>query len=118
MSSRSSSSEILSSSRTSETEIRRSLRAASISSPASVTRRAKRSGRITDSPRPFERVPRATACSAAGRRTASAVSSSALWRDSSSSRRSAASATSSGGSSTAALRCQLSTQETSWRLDA
>ena len=106
--------EIPSSSQTSAVSSRRSLRAESISIPASVTRRAKRSGRITVSALPFERL-RRSASSTAGLATGFAVSKSLEWRLRSSSRRSSASAASSGGSSTAAFWRQPSSQATSWR---
>jgi hypothetical protein len=119
MSSRSSTSLTFNSSHTSATPSRRSLRAASISRPARVTRRANRSGRIGDSACPFERLGReVVAASAAGRETVAAASNPPLWRSRSTSIRSAASSASSVGASTVAFCRQLSTQATSWRLDA
>ncbi len=116
MSPRSSFSEIPSSRQTSSTSSGVSLRAESIIIPASVTRRAKRSGRITVSALPFERV-RRSASSTAGRATGFAVSNPAEWRLRSSSLRSASSSASSVGSSTDACLRQPSAQATSCRED-
>ena len=92
---------IPSSSQTSAVSSLRSLRAEPISIPASVTRRAKRSGLITVSALPFER-PRRSASSIAGEPTGFAVLKLLEWRLRSRSRRSSASFASSFGSMTLA----------------
>ena len=92
-------------------------RAAPIRRPASVTRRAKRSGRITDSPRPFERRARRSTRRSAGRPT-SATSNSARWRWRSSSAATRPRLARSPGSSSRAFSRQPSTHEMSWRAEA
>ena len=72
--------------------------AASISIPARVTRRAKRSGRIAASPRPLERARRGA--SRSGRSTTSAGSKPFSWRSRSSATRLSASSRRSSGAST------------------
>ena len=79
-----------------------------------MTRRAKRSGRITVSALPFER-PRRSASATAGAETRFAVLKLLEWRLRSISRRSSVSVTSSGGSIALAFRRQPSNQATSWR---
>ena len=88
----------------------------SISRPARVTRRAKRSGRIAASPRPLERVRRGA--SRSGRSTISAGSKPLSWRSWSRPRRLSASARSSSGASTSAFWRQRSTQAISSRGEA
>ena len=118
MSSRSSSRLTFSSSSTVSTDSRACSRAAPIRRPARVTSRANRSGRITDSERPFADRGLLLLPSAIGRETVSATANSPLWRFRSSSSRSAASFARSSGSSRVAFSRQPSTQEISWRDEA
>ena len=116
MSSRSSCGDILSCSQTSSTGSRRPSRPAAISTDASVTRRAKRSGRIVPSlprPRPLASLSTAGGGRRRGRAPAARRGGSSTIR----SIRSRASSTSSGGPSTRACCCRPSAHEISSRGD-